>query len=307
MKRTLLLPLIGLLLCSTPALAQQAAETILAQAGQGHYVVYFAFDQAALDDAARATISEAAEEFQRTGSANIQVAGHTDTSGSSAYNQALSERRELAVTDELIRLGVPASAINGEAYGETQPVVQTGDGVKEERNRRVDITLAQPAPAPEPEPAPAPAPVAEEPPPPPVEERGLFSAGLFYGYNLEDQNGHDSQLGGINFGVDYAVIPWLSVGLEQAGFYHFDTENDGFGGRTAGSLDFRLAREDFVPHIGGNIGYLYGSGFDDEFFAGPEIGLSYGMFLAKVAYDIPFNRGLDEGIIASTLGVGFSF
>ena len=301
MKRYLLLSSICALLAAGAAHAQDAP---------GHYVVLFALGKSTLDDTARATIASAAQEFQRTGSANIQVAGHTDTSGNADFNQALSERREQAVSDELVRLGVPASAINGAAYGETQPAVPTGDNVREAQNRRVDIDVAQPPPPPPPAPAPAPQPPVAEtppPPPPPAEKRGLLSAGLFYGYNFGDQGGDDSQLGGINLGLDYAVLPWLSVGAEQAGFYQFDAEDDGFGGRSAGSLDFLLGQGDVVPHVGGNIGYLYGDGIDDDFFAGPEIGVQAGMFNAKVAYDIPFNQDLDQGIIAMTFGVGFRF
>ena len=48
-------------------------------------------------------------------------------------------------------------------------------------------------------------------------------------------------------------------------------------------------------------------GLDDDAFAGPEIGFSAGALSAKVAYDIPFNRDLDEGIIATTIGFGFRF
>jgi hypothetical protein len=300
MKRYLLLSAVCVFLAAGAAQAQNAP---------GHYVVLFALGKSTLDPAAKATIASAAQEFQRTGSVSISVAGHTDTSGNADYNQALSERREQAVTAELTRLGVPASAINGAAYGETQLAVPTGNGVREAQNRRVDIEIAQPAPPP-PQPAPAPvpeAPVAEAPPPPPKEQRAIFSAGLFYGYNLQDEDDSHSQLGGINLGFDYAVLPWLSVGAEQAGFYHFDAEDDGFGGRSAGSLDFLLGNGDIVPHIGGNIGYLYGEGIDDDFFAGPEIGVQAGMFNAKVAYDIPFNRDIGDGIVAMTFGVGFRF
>ncbi len=135
----------------------------------------------------------------------------------------------------------------------------------------------------------------------------MLSAGPFYGYNLEDQNGGTSHLGGINLSFDYAALPWLGVGLEQAGFYHFGTEDEGLGGRSAASLDFLMGDEDLQGHIGGNIGYLYGDGLDDDAFAGPEIGIASGPFIAKVAYDIPFNQGLDEGIIATTIGFGFRF
>lgn len=315
MKCLMLVPIIGLLLTGAPAFAQQSpdaqsADAQLAQSDAGRFVVYFALGQATLDSEARATVAAAAQEFQSTGSARISVRGHTDTSGNAEFNQALSERREQAVADELVSLGVPVTAITGEALGETDLAVPTGDGVPEAQNRRVEIAVEQPAPMPAPEPAPAPAP---EPTPPvaaapePQPKRGLFSAGAFYGFNLEDESGNTSHLGGINLGLDYAVLPFLGVGVEQAGFYHFDTRNDGFGGRSSGSLDFLMGDENFQPHVGANIGYLYGSGFDDDFFAGPEIGFQAGLFNAKVAYDIPFNRDLDEGIVNTTIGVGFRF
>jgi outer membrane protein OmpA-like peptidoglycan-associated protein len=291
--------------------SQQAPGTLVAQNQSRQFVVYFALGEAVLDTAAQETIAAAAQEYQRTGSARVVVRGHTDTSGSASFNQALSERRELAVTDALISQGVPADAISGVAVGEADLAVPTEDGVREAANRRVEINVEQIAPPPEPappppEPAPAPQVVTTPEPQEPEFERGLFGIGLFYGYNLEDENGGDSQLGGLNLSLDYAVTRWLGVGLEQAGFYHFDTRNDGFGGRTAASLDLRFMGE-VAPHFGGNIGYLYGSGFDDDFFAGPEIGVAAGPFLAKVAYDIPFNRDLDEGIIAATVGFGLRF
>jgi hypothetical protein len=275
-----------------------------AMAQQERYVVLFPFDQSTLDAAAQATVSSAAEEFKRTGSAQISVQGHTDTSGNTDYNQALSERREQAVTNELVRLGVPSSAISGTAVGETQPAVPTGDNVREAQNRRVDIQLAAPPPPPPP-PAPAPAPVAETtPPPPPEPTRWSFSPGLFYGYNFSDEQDTHSQLVGINLSLDYRVTDWVSLGVEQAGFYHFDTRDDGPGGRTVFGPDFFLGD---MFYLGGNIGYLYGSGFDDDAIGGPEAGIQWEFIDWKVAYDIPFNRDLDEGIINTTVGTVFRF
>lgn len=310
MKRLMVMAALGLLLATNAALAQQSSATLLAQSQAGGFVVFFQLGSSTLDSESLATVREAATEFQRTGSARISVRGHTDTSGSADFNQALSERREQAVANELIRLGVPANAIVGEAFGETELAVPTADGVPEAQNRRVDIDIEQPAPVvAEPAPAPAPAPAPE----PTVEvvealKRGLFTVGLFYGYNSLDEDGSDSHLAGINLSADYTVLPWLGLGVEQAIFDHFNTEDEGFGGRTAGSVDLLLGdTHDVFPYIGANIGYLYGEGFDDDFFAGPEIGISAGKFRAKVAYDIPFNRDLDEGVIAATVGVGFQF
>jgi hypothetical protein len=297
MKRTLLFSAALCLAWSGHALAQQ----------QGHYVVLFPFDQSTLDATARATISSAAEGFKHTGSAQISVQGHTDTAGNSDYNQALSERREQAVTRELVRLGVPESAISGSAVGETEPAVQTGDNVREAQNRRVDIQVAAPPPPPPaPAPAPAPAPVAQTPPPPPVPEKThwTFSPGIFYGYNFRDEQHTHSQLAGINLSLDYQVNDWVSVGMEQAGFYHFDTHDDGPGGRTVFGPDFHFGD---MFYVGGNIGYLYGSGFHDDWIAGPEAGIQWDYVDWKVAYDIPFNRDMGDGIINTTIGTSFKF
>jgi OmpA family len=276
-------------------------------AQDGRFVVLFPFNKATVDAAGRATISSAAQEFKRSGAAQISVQGNTDTVGNSEYNQALSERREQAVSAELVRLGVPATAISGTAAGENNLAVPTADNVREQQNRRVDIQIAAPQPVAVVAPAPAPAPVAETPPPPPMAvsvSPWSASAGLFYGYNFSDKQRHNSQFAGINLSLDYKVTDWASVGIEQAGFYNFDTRHDGPGGRTVFGPDFFLGENFFV---GGNIGYLYGSGINDDFIGGPEVGVQWDMFNMKVAYDIPFSRGLDDGNINTTIGAVFKF
>jgi len=279
-----------------------------AMAQDGNFVVLFPFDKSNLDAAARTTIASAAEEFKRTGSAQISVRGHTDTSGNSDYNQALSERREQAVANELTRLGVPMTAISGNAVGESQPAVPTGDNVREAQNRRVDIQIATPpAPLPAPEPAPAPAPIAEAPPPPPPtpeEKKWVFSPGLFYGYNFHDQQATHSQVVGVNLSLDYKPVDWASIGIEQAGFYHFDTKDNGPAGRTVIGPDFYLGD---MFYVGGNFGYLYGDGFHDSLIAGPEVGMRWEFIDWKVAYDMPFNRDAGDGVLNTTIGTTFRF
>jgi outer membrane protein OmpA-like peptidoglycan-associated protein/opacity protein-like surface antigen len=72
---------------------------------------------------------------------SISVVGHTDTVGSSAYNQRLSERRANDAREELIRDGVDAARISASGAGETQLFVQTADGVKEDLNRRTEVLI----------------------------------------------------------------------------------------------------------------------------------------------------------------------
>ncbi len=276
-----------------------------AMAQQGRYVVLFPFDQATLDATAQSTIQSAADDFKRTGSAQISVKGHTDTSGNSDYNQALSERREQAVTDALVQLGVPLSAINGSAVGETQPAVQTADNVREAQNRRVDIQVAAPPPPPAPAATP-PAPMAEAaPPPPPMKPKWNVTPGIFYGYNFGDHEGDlNSQMIGVNVSLDYKVNDWFGVGAEQAGFYTFNSHNDGIGGRTVIGPDFYFGD---MFYAGGNVGYLYGEGLHDDWVGGPEVGMQWDFVNWKIAYDIPFDRGPENGILNTTLGISFQF
>jgi opacity protein-like surface antigen len=105
------------------------------------FMVFFDWDRANLSDQALGTIRQAAAAFKSKGSARITATGHTDTSGPESYNMALSLRRANAVKDALVREGVPAQAIAVVGRGEQNLLVQTGDGVREPQNRRVEIVV----------------------------------------------------------------------------------------------------------------------------------------------------------------------
>ena len=105
------------------------------------YLVFFDWDRADLTDRARQIIAEAAQATTRTQVTRIEVSGHTDKSGTARYNQGLSVRRAQNVASELVRLGVPRQAISVQGFGESRPLVQTADGVREPQNRRVEIIL----------------------------------------------------------------------------------------------------------------------------------------------------------------------
>jgi len=105
------------------------------------FMVFFDWDRSNLSAQALNTIRQAAQAFKTKGSARITATGHTDTSGPENYNMALSLRRANAVKDALVREGVPATAIAVVGRGESQLLVQTGDGVREPQNRRVEIVI----------------------------------------------------------------------------------------------------------------------------------------------------------------------
>ena len=69
------------------------------------------------------------------------VVGHTDTSGVGDSNIALSQKRAETVANALTKEGVSQYKMRIEAYGEERPTVKSGDGVKEQKNRRVDVVF----------------------------------------------------------------------------------------------------------------------------------------------------------------------
>jgi outer membrane protein OmpA-like peptidoglycan-associated protein len=105
------------------------------------YLVFFDWDRADLTDRARQIVSEAAQASTRVQYTRIEVQGNADRSGTPAYNQRLSLRRAQTVAAELVRDGVPRTAIDIQAFGDTRPLVPTAAGVREPQNRRVAIIL----------------------------------------------------------------------------------------------------------------------------------------------------------------------
>jgi OmpA-OmpF porin, OOP family len=77
----------------------------------------------------------------RCPNATIEIAGHTDSDGEESANQTLSEKRAQAVTDYLVRAGLPANRFLPVGYGSTQPVAgnDTEDG--KAQNRRIDFLV----------------------------------------------------------------------------------------------------------------------------------------------------------------------
>lgn len=123
----------------TPPAAPVAV--VPAPAAARSFLVFFDWDRADLTDRARSIIAEAAAASTKTAATRIEVAGHADRTGAEAYNQVLSRKRAAMVAAELVRRGVPASAIAVSSYGDTQPLVPTAAGVREPQNRRVEIVL----------------------------------------------------------------------------------------------------------------------------------------------------------------------
>jgi OmpA-OmpF porin, OOP family len=77
----------------------------------------------------------------RCPNANIEVAGHTDSDGEEAANQALSEKRAQAVADYLVKAGLPANRFTPVGYGSTQPIAGNDTEQGKAQNRRIDFVV----------------------------------------------------------------------------------------------------------------------------------------------------------------------
>jgi outer membrane protein OmpA-like peptidoglycan-associated protein len=110
------------------------------------FSVFFDWGQATLTDSARRVVQLAAGHLESLRGAHeldhlVEVNGHTDTSGTSAYNFALSVRRAEAVADELVGRGVHREIISIHGFGDTDLRAPTEVGVREPDNRRVEIII----------------------------------------------------------------------------------------------------------------------------------------------------------------------
>ncbi|MBC3366264.1 OmpA family protein [Pseudomonas sp. SWRI154] len=105
--------------------------------------VHFEFNKATLTPTDKEVLSTIATRLkQETSTAQLRVTGHTDSVGSDAYNQKLSEKRANSVVQYLVESGVPrASFVTVSGAGESQPVAdnKTADG--RAMNRRTEIKI----------------------------------------------------------------------------------------------------------------------------------------------------------------------
>jgi outer membrane protein OmpA-like peptidoglycan-associated protein len=84
------------------------------------------------------SVGKVLDEYEQT---VVEVAGHTDSTGSDAYNQGLSERRATSVANYLAGQGVIRERLITLGMGESRPVADNGSSAGRQANRRVEITM----------------------------------------------------------------------------------------------------------------------------------------------------------------------
>lgn len=105
------------------------------------YLLYFHHDSTELTGESRVLLRELLGTIRERRPLDISVVGHTDTMGRKEYNDALAWRRAKAIAAILGHEGVDPSIIEIASHGKENPLIPTGDQVREPRNRRVEITV----------------------------------------------------------------------------------------------------------------------------------------------------------------------
>ena len=104
--------------------------------------ITFATDSSTVQPQFQPTLDQVAQTLASYNQTYIDVLGHTDTTGTDAYNQALSERRASSVADYLSVRGVARARMATRGYGESQPIYNPDDTeAKKAANRRVEIKI----------------------------------------------------------------------------------------------------------------------------------------------------------------------
>ena len=133
------------------AMASYVTEVLLEPAPQEQPVQYeklslsattlFDFDKAILKEQGKVELHTLDEYIKSKGIkvVDINVIGHTDSTGSAEYNQALSERRAVAVKEYMVSEGINAGIIDASGEGESNPVADNNTSEGQALNRRVDV------------------------------------------------------------------------------------------------------------------------------------------------------------------------
>ena len=103
--------------------------------------ITFGFDRYDLQPQFRPTLDQIAETLKAYPETMIDIYGHTDSTGTDAYNQTLSENRARSVASYLVARGVQPVRTATQGFGESQPIADNDTADGQAANRRVEIRI----------------------------------------------------------------------------------------------------------------------------------------------------------------------
>jgi outer membrane protein OmpA-like peptidoglycan-associated protein len=129
-------------------LGKESAELQVRKTERGLVVtlgdILFDVDQATLNPGGELQVARLADALRQMPERNVLIEGHTDSTGSDAYNDDLSQRRADAVEDLLIMQGIEPTRVVTRGYGERLPVATNDTAAGRQQNRRVEVVILDP-------------------------------------------------------------------------------------------------------------------------------------------------------------------
>lgn len=104
-------------------------------------MVNFAFDSSNISATGKSNLDKLATVLANNPDTNINIYGHTDSKGTDAYNQTLSEKRAASVKSYLVSKGVASSRMTAKGMGESEPVASNDTDAGRAQNRRVEFAI----------------------------------------------------------------------------------------------------------------------------------------------------------------------
>lgn len=105
------------------------------------FLLYFELGGDTLTAESRAQLPSVLAAVRGRVAPDVQVVGHTDTTGAAATNAALGLQRATLIRDQLLQAGLDPALLEVVSHGESDPIVPTDDNVAEARNRRVEVIV----------------------------------------------------------------------------------------------------------------------------------------------------------------------
>jgi outer membrane protein OmpA-like peptidoglycan-associated protein len=105
------------------------------------FIFYFKSGSVELNEESLEKVSLAVQKIEVKKSCDVVSIGHSDSVGDEEYNIKLSSQRAEAVKGMLVAAGIAAECIETISYGESDPLVKSGDNVDESVNRRVELEI----------------------------------------------------------------------------------------------------------------------------------------------------------------------
>ena len=103
--------------------------------------VLFDFDKSTIKPEAASILDRLVVFMNENKDKKVNLSGHTDSIGTEAYNQKLSERRAASVKSYLTKKGIDASRVSAQGFGETKPIADNKTKEGRAKNRRVEIKV----------------------------------------------------------------------------------------------------------------------------------------------------------------------